>query len=100
MKSLRTVFFAGLLLIASYSNAAAMDTDSSQKMKMHGKMAKMHSTAMNCMKKGKSTDACQEMMMKDCKMGEEKCKKMMTMMDEDMTKMMGEGMMDDSPMKK
>lgn len=97
---MKSVFFAGLLLIASYSSAAAMDTDSSKMMKMHGKMAKMHTTAMNCMKQGKTTDACHEMMMKDCKMGEEKCKKMMTMMDEKMTKMMTEGMMDDGMMKK
>lgn len=98
MKSLRTVFFTSLLLIASYSFAAG--TDNNKMMMMHGKMAKMHTMAANCMKSGKTMDACHDTMMKECKMGEEKCKKMTTMMDEGMAKMMDEGMMDDNTMKK
>lgn len=100
MKSLRSVIYIGVLVIGSYSAAAGMGTDDSKMMKMHGKMAKMHTEAMNCMKAGKTMEACHEKMMKDCKMGEEKCAKMMTMMDDTMTKMMAEGMMDDAMMKK
>ena len=98
MKSLKIICIVSLLSITSL--AASMSTEDKHMMMMHEKMAKMHTMAVNCMKAGKSMDTCHDMMMKNCKMGEEKCKKMMSMMDDSMSKMMGEGLMDDGMMTK
>ncbi len=96
--TLNAAFFA---LMVSMT-AQGMDMSKDEKMQMmHMKMSKMHGMAGDCMKKGKNADDCKMMMMKDCKMGDEKCKKMMAMMEDSMSKMMDEGMMDDMmPMKK
>ncbi len=99
MNSVKAVIFSGLL-IASFASAMDMGMDSSKMMMMHEKMAKMHTMATNCMKSGKTMDMCHDKMMKECKMGQEKCSKMMSMMDDSMKKMMDEGMTDEGMMKK
>jgi CBS-domain-containing membrane protein len=71
-------------------------TDAQKMMVMHKTMGMMHSKMMSCMESGKSTDDCHSMMLKECKMPSDMCPKMLSVIDESTTKMMG--MMSDADM--
>ena len=95
--------FLGLILVCAWSitSVAAMSANDKSMMMMHEKMGKMHMSAAKCMKAGKSMSDCNDMMMKDCKMekmGDDKCKQMMSDMEGAMSKMMGEGKMGEGKM--
>jgi hypothetical protein len=86
-----TAAFALALSLPAFASSETMKKD--DMMSMHNMMGKMHMRMAECMKGGKTMDDCDSMMMKNCRMGEEKCKKMMTMMHDHMNMMMNEGMM-------